>query len=296
MMKSDLRGVITALVTPFKDGRLDRESWERLIRSQLSHGVDGLVVNGTTGESPTLAPSEVKSLYEWARAVVPRKTPVIVGTGTNSTASTVEFTKQVGAWGADAALVVVPYYNRPPQRGLVAHFRAVAQSSSIPILLYNVPGRTVASIDVESVCALSDEPNIAGIKDATANMTMASELKRLTPPRWSLLSGDDATFIDHAERGGDGTISVVSHLIVAPMKRLFERAKSGDATARGVYQDTYAELIRLIYVEANPIPIKAAVHAMGWIDSPELRLPLVELEPKHRGELLTCLRKLSLLK
>ena len=284
--KNKLSGVITALVTPFRDGEVDKKSFIRLVRQQLDSGVDGLVINGTTGESPTLKVNEVKQLVEWAKLEVARKVPIIIGAGLNSTEKTVELVKELSPCEADYFLTVVPYYNRPPQRGLVAHFTKIADAASAPVILYNVPTRTVAKLELATVVELSKHMNICGIKEATGDLDLFRQLKAALPSEFSLLSGDDATCVDFINEGGDGVISVFSHIICSELKLAIKNKESGVAKK-------YSDLLRCVYVEANPIPVKMAMYWMKVIDSPELRLPLVELDQKYHEEFKKCLRDLK---
>ena len=291
--KSELSGVITALVTPFKDGAIDEKSFVRLIRQQMDQGVDGFVINGTTGESPTLLPDEVRALFDMAKSESGGEVTLIVGTGGNSTARTCEFSAEVSRWQPDALLVVVPYYNRPPQRGLLQHFAQVARASAVPVLLYNVPSRTVASLEPKTVVELSQEPRIAGIKEATGDLAILSAIKAGVKPGFSLLSGDDASFADFCVHGGHGVISVSSHIIGAEMKETLGRVRRGDSLAADDYKSRYAPLMKGLYCEANPIPVKMALYWMGVIESPELRLPLSALDDKLHREFKECLKSLG---
>lgn len=289
MSESKLRGVITALITPFKKGELDIKSFTRLLRHQMDQGIRGFVINGTTGESPTLAPSEVQELYEVARVEVGGAAALIVGTGSNSTATAIELSKRAAGWGPQALLSVVPYYNKPPQRGLESHFKAVADSVEVPIILYNVPSRTVANLEPESVNALAKHPRIVGIKDATGDMNSLRALQSQVDRNFILLSGDDASCVDFVAAGGHGVISVSSHIIGAEMIQATNHFISEGES----YKQKYADLMRLLYVEANPIPVKAALYWMGVIDSPELRLPLMALDPKFHKDFQSCLKNLG---
>lgn len=275
------QGVITALITPFKNGKVDYSSLERLLESQIREGVNGFVVHGTTGESPTLSNVERKEVYDFVRSHVPKDMRLLVGTGSNSTEKTIQASKEAEAWGASGLLVVVPYYNKPPQRGLVQHFTAVADQVNIPVLLYNVPGRTIVSLDLDSVVQLSRHPRIEGIKEASGNLELARKIREACGPEFSLLSGDDGTADEFQRQGGDGVISVVSHILprATKEKKLSE----------------YKEIVDLMGCEANPIPVKMALHLMGIIDSPELRLPLVELAPHWKEKLSGALKKAGLL-
>jgi len=267
----NLRGVFTALITPFRDGKLDEESFGRLLQQQIQAGLQGFVINGTTAESPNLSPSEVQRLFALARAQVPASMPLIVGTGSNSTAKTVADSQAAEAFGADALLVVVPYYNKPPARGLVEHFTAVADAVQIPVILYNVPGRTITSLDLESIEKLSRHPRIVGIKEATGDIGFAKQIRRSCGPEFILLSGDDATYDEFMSAGGDGVISVASHVV--PQAMLNRQATKNLA------------VIQSLFIEANPIPVKKALQLMGVIRTAELRLPLVELAAAETEQL-----------
>lgn len=288
-------GVITALVTPFQKGEVDFASLKRLLKMQMDQGVHGFVVNGTTAESPTLSADEVKKIFAFVKSEVGGQVPLIVGTGSNSTADTVDFTREVQAWGADAALVVVPYYNRPPQRGLVAHFQNVARAAQVPVILYNVPSRTVTSLEASSVGTLSREANIVGIKEATGNMDLLRSMQEQTSKEFLFLSGDDGSCIDLCARGGHGVISVSSHIMGQDMIHFMERAHAGDKMAVPEYQSKYADFMKWLYIEANPIGVKMALHWLGILSSPELRLPLTALDEKFHKDFQQCLKKLALL-
>lgn len=275
-------GVITALVTPFQNKKIDFESLGKLIDFQLRNGIQGFVVNGTTAESPTLAKSEVAELFKFVKKAVPANFPVIVGTGSNSTEQTCEFSKTAEDWGADSVLVVVPYYNKPPQRGLNLHFTEVAKSVKIPVLLYNVPGRTIASLELSTIDQLSRIPNISGIKEASGNIEFAKAIRKTCRKDFLLLSGDDETTEEFQRVGGDGVISVSSHIIPAQMLR--------NET------EQYLEVVKALFIEANPIPVKMALFQMGIIASPELRAPLVEMDPALAEKLKVLLKKSGVLK
>lgn len=291
---NDFTGIITALITPFKDGKVDTKSLKKLVGLQLEDGVQGFVVNGTTGESPTLTEKEVKSIFELVRGEVAGQVPIIVGTGSNNTAKTAEFTKEVSKWKADAVLVVAPYYNKPPQRGMIAHYNEVAKASNIPVILYNVPSRTVATLEAETVGELSKNDNIIGIKEATGNMDLLKQIQAKSRKNFILLSGDDGTFVDFCVKGGHGVISVSSHLIAKEMREFMDRAVTRDSKADSEFKSKYKEFMRLLYIEANPIPVKWALYAAGVIASPEMRLPLVTLDEKYHKEFQACLRSLKL--
>ena len=281
-MKKDLSGVLTALITPFKNGDIDWTSLKRLLKFQVDGGVSGFVVSGTTGESPTLSDDEKKKLFDFVRTETGR--PIVMGTGSNSTADTIEATKAAAGWGADAALVVVPYYNKPPQRGLFQHFQKVAECSKLPVILYNVPGRTITKLEIDTIKELSKLPNVIGIKEATGDMEFGGEVAKTCGADFLVTSGDDGTFLDLIPRGGQGVISVAAHIMPKQFSDWCKRARENDASARKEFQK-YEELNNYLYVEANPIPIKMALKLMGIIESAELRLPLVQLSEPYTAEL-----------
>lgn len=276
-MKS-FSGVITALVSPFNKGDLDIKSLEKLIQFQIENGIDGFVLSGTTGESPTLTTAEKEKMYQVTKALVPKNFPVIFGTGLNSTQKTIEESRWAEKLGADAVLVVVPYYNKPPQRGLLEHFKAVADSVEIPTILYNVPSRTITALELDTIKKLSEHPKIIGIKEASGNIQFAQQIRNSCGSEFLLLSGDDGTYADFMNHGGDGVISVASHIIPQAMKK--------------AQIQPHKELIDLLFCEANPIPVKMALYLMGLLSSPELRLPLVTLGETNTEKLKTeMLRK-----
>lgn len=278
----NLKGVFTALVTPFLNGKVDFASLEVLVKKQIQDGIDGFVVNGTTGESPTLTQDERRDLMAAVKSWCPQSMPIIMGTGTNSTQDSIQNSIQAEKWGADALLVVVPYYNKPPQRGLFEHFKCIASATQLPSLLYNVPGRTVAALEVETIKKLSEHPQIVGIKEATGNIELAKSIRNACGKEFILLSGDDGTYDEFMAAGGDGVISVATHVIPREMKKQVARQ--------------HQELISALFCEANPIPVKMALHLMGVIKSPECRLPLVSLSPALTEKLGVILKKEGLLK
>ena len=293
-----LGGVITAVVTPFKLGSIDYESLRRLIRLQLDAGVQGFVVAGTTGESPVLNSAEKLEILKFVLNEVENQVPVLFGSGSNSTAETIELSQKAQKLSPSGLLVVTPYYNKPPQRGLYEHFKAVATSVDIPIILYSVPGRTGVNLEVETVVQLSKIKNIAGLKDATGDLASAKTIRERVPDSFSLLSGDDGTCLDFCFLGGDGVISVLSHVVPEGLVSLVTRAKRADPTTRKQLTDgfsAYKKLVNLLFCEANPIPVKWALKEMGALDSAELRLPLVELSEDFRRPLRQELQSLGVL-
>jgi 4-hydroxy-tetrahydrodipicolinate synthase len=276
--------VWTALITPFHNQQIDFDSLKKLLRFQLDGGVSGFVISGTTGESPTLTSEEKHDIFRFVKSEVAGQVPLVMGTGSNSTHETVVATKNATAWGADGVLVVVPYYNKPPQRGLVQHFQTVARASTRPVLLYNVPGRTVASLSLDSIYELSKEKNIVGIKEATGDVEFGRQIILKCGREFLLSSGDDSTALSLALVGARGTISVLSHVIPREFSGLFRRATEGDDKTEGEFQK-YKALTDKLFSEANPIPVKAALQLMGIIKSDELRLPLVVLKEDLRRDL-----------
>lgn len=278
-----LSGLTTALITPFQNGEVDYKSLEKLVEFQLAKKVDGFVINGTTAESPTLLADERRKIFKRMKSICPEKTGLIMGTGSNSTAQTIENSKEAEKEGADACLVVVPYYNKPTQQGLFEHFKAVAESVNIPVILYNVPGRTITSLEIETIEKLSQHPNILGIKEATGDITFAKKIREKCGKQFLLLSGDDGTYDDFMELAlGDGVISVASHVIPEEMKTLKIKQNK--------------DLIDLLFIEANPIPVKMALYQMGIIASPELRLPLTTMSKAPAEKLRANLKQKGLCK
>jgi 4-hydroxy-tetrahydrodipicolinate synthase len=290
----DFSGVFTALITPFKNGEIDWKSLQKLVRFQLDGGINGFVVIGTTAESPNLTAQEKQKLFEFVKTESGGQVPLIVGTGSNSTSETIAATQAAAKWGADAALVVVPYYNRPPQRGLFAHYQKVAECSDLPVILYNVPSRTVAKLELETIKELSRLPKIIGIKEATGDIEFARQISNSCGKSFLLSSGDDGTYLDLVAAGGHGTIAVASHILPKQFTTWCDRVRKGDQTAKQEFS-RYAELIAGLYLEPNPIPVKMALHLMNIIESPELRLPLVTLSEPYKAELKNRMMAVGLL-
>ena len=293
--KTDFNGAISALVTPFLNGEVDYASLEKLVAYQLENGIRGFVVNGTTAESPTLTSAEVTKIFTLVRAQAGVNFPIILGTGSNSTAKTVEATKKASELGANAALVVVPYYNKPPQRGLAEHFKAVAKASEVPVILYNVPGRTITGMTVDTIAELAEVKNVLGIKEATGDIKFDQEIIGRVAKNFLMLSGDDGTYIDFLKIGGQGIISVMSNLITKECSRWTELMMSGKVSEAEADFKKYTKLINLMYCEANPIPVKWMLYKKGIIKSPEMRLPLVTLDSKFHAEITAEMQSLGLL-
>ncbi len=269
------RGAYTALVTPFKNGQVDYAALEGLIESQISKGIDGLVPCGTTGESPTLNEKEHGEVIAFTVKTVRKRVPIIAGTGSNSTAEAIQLTRHAKEAGADAALLVCPYYNKPSQKGLVAHFTAIADAVDIPQILYNIPGRSVVNMAPETIAELSRHRNIVGVKEASGNLEQMTRIKALCDPDFSLVSGDDVLTLPILSVGGVGVISVTSHLIPAETSRIVHAYLEGKAEESRELFMKYFDLVKTVMgADVNPVGIKTALALRGQITE-ELRLPLV---------------------
>ncbi len=280
-----LKGSIVALVTPMApDGTIDEAAWLRLLDWHLACGSRGVVVAGTTGESATLTEAEFTRLLELAVAQVAGRMSVVAGTGSSSTAATIERTALAARLGADLALVVTPSYNRPSQRGLLAHYRAVADAAEVPVVLYNVPARTAVDLLPETSLALAAHPNIIAIKEAVADKQRVAALVEGGLP---VISGDDPSCCESLLAGAQGVISVAANVIPGDYARLCELVEAGEADSARALNARYAELYSFLGVEANPVPVKWLLNAMGHI-GPGIRLPLVALDERwhQRGKAL----------
>jgi len=283
-------GSIVALVTPMTDaGEVDFDAYESLLEWHLAEGSDGVVVMGTTGESPTVTTAEGEELLERAVRRLSGRVPVIAGTGTASTAVTVERTRAACEAGVDAVLVVTPYYNKPSQEGLYQHFLAVADASSVPVILYNVPSRTAVDMLPPTVARLSEHPQIVAIKEATGRLERAREILGSCGDDFVLLSGDDATAREWMLAGARGVISVTANVVPGAMHRMCEAALEGDAPGALAIDTTLAALHRDLFLEANPIPVKWALTKMGRTRG-GIRLPLTRLADEHQAAVTAALR------
>lgn len=289
-----LQGSLVALITPmFPDGTLDFAAYRKLIDWHVSQGTDGIVVVGTSGESPTVDIEEHAEVIRVAVEHAAGRLPVVAGIGGNSTSEAITLSRHALSVGADAGLSVVPYYNKPSQEGLYQHFKAVAEAVELPSLLYNVPGRTVADIAHETVLRLAQIPNIFGIKDATADIARGVKLIRDVPEGFIVLSGDDATAAALMLLGGRGNISVAANVAPALMHELCAAAVSGDAIRTRELNARLATLNEVLFIEANPIPVKWAAAEMGLIQ-PGYRLPLTPLSTQHHATVRQALQELGL--
>ena len=285
-------GSIVALVTPMLgNGDVDFETLEALIDFHVGEGTSALVIAGTTGESATLSPAEHCALLERSYAIIGGRLPMIAGTGANSTAEAIELTRCAREVGAEACLLVTPYYNKPTQRGLILHHQAIAEAVDIPQILYNVPGRTACDMQADTVAELARVPNIVGIKEATGSMERLADIKRQVDDDFALLTGDDSTTCEFVLNGGHGAISVTANVVPAKMANMIRLARDGQADAARAADAEIAELHRLLFIESNPIPVKWAVAQMGFGEL-NLRLPMTELSAQHheplRQALIAC--------
>jgi 4-hydroxy-tetrahydrodipicolinate synthase len=289
-----LRGSVVAIVTPMlEDGALDLAGFRKLLDWHIAEGTDGIVVVGTTGESPTVDNEEHWMLIKTAVDHVKKRVPVIAGTGANSTREAIEHTKHAQKAGADYSLSVVPYYNKPTQDGLYLHFKAIAEAADIPQILYNVPGRTVADMQNDTVLRLAQIPNVVGIKDATANMERASDLIRRKPDDFLVFSGDDGTALALMLLGGHGVISVTANVAAKAMHEMCAAALSGNVARAREINDRLLGLHKHLFCEANPIPVKWAAQQMGLIKS-GIRLPLTPLSATYHDPVRAAMRQAAI--
>jgi 4-hydroxy-tetrahydrodipicolinate synthase len=271
-----LQGSFTALITPFKDGKVDTVAFQKIVEWQIDQGVHGLVPCGTTGESPTLTHDEHKRVVELCIEAAAGRVPVIAGTGSNSTAEAIELTRHAKTAGADAALVVTPYYNKPTQEGLYLHYKAINDSADIPIIIYNIPGRSVIDMSVDTMARLFKLKNIAGVKDATANLARASQQRAVLGKDFVQLSGEDATALGFMAHGGHGCISVTANIAPALCAEFQLACLAGNFRLALQLQDRLMPLHDAMFVESNPGPVKYAASKLG-LCSAETRLPLAPL-------------------
>ncbi|MBS1229616.1 MAG: dihydrodipicolinate synthase [Proteobacteria bacterium] len=290
-----ITGSIVAIVTPMlEDGSLDLPGMRRLVDFHVQEGTDAICVVGTTGESPTVNVEEHHELIRLVVKQVAGRIPVIAGTGANSTAEAIEMTQFAKEAGADAALSVVPYYNKPTQEGIYRHFRAIAEAVDIPVILYNVPGRTVADMSNETTLRLAQIPNVVGIKDATGNIDRVGELIARAPQGFSVYSGDDASACAAMLMGGQGDISVVANVAPRLMHELCAAALGGDLVKARQLNFRLLGLHRQLFCEANPIPVKWACQQLGLIKD-GIRLPLTPLSPEYHERVRAAMREAGLL-
>ncbi len=289
MKKTVFTGVATAIVTPLNEKGVDYEAFERLIEWQIAEGINAIVVAGTTGEGSTLTDDEHKSVIKFAVDKVAGRVPVIAGTGSNDTCYAIELTKYACEVGSDAVLVVTPYYNKATQEGLVQSFTAIADASTKPVILYNVPSRTGCNLEPETCLKLADHPNIVGIKEASGNISQIAKLASLVKGKLDIYSGNDDQIVPIMSLGGKGVISVLSNVLPKETVEICDLYFAGKTEESCDLQLKYVELIDSLFCEVNPIPVKAAVSAMGYGEN-YLRLPLTPMSEAKKQNMLRIMK------
>lgn len=285
-------GTLVALATPFNDGQVDWKKLDELVDFQLSQGTDGIVPMGTTGESPTLSHPEHERVIEAVVKRIGGKVPVVAGTGSNSTSEAIRLTSFARKVGADAALVVNPYYNKPTQQGLYEHFKAVAEEADIPVVLYNIPGRCGVALSIETICRLAEIKNIVGIKEATGVLDVSSEIAASC--NLTVLSGDDSLTLPIMAVGGKGVISVAANIVPSEVRKLTSDMLAGDIAKATAQHQKLFKLFKAMFIETNPIPVKTALALMGKCRE-EFRLPMCRMSPTNKEKLTEVLREYALI-
>ena len=293
MKNTIFKGMATAIVTPMTADGIDYEALGRFLEFQIENGINAIVVMGTTGENATIEYADQKEIIRFTVEKVAKRVPVIAGTGTNNTYHVIENTKNACEVGADAVLVVTPYYNKATQKGLIAHFTAVADVSTVPVIMYNVPGRTGCNMQPKTVAKLAEHPNIVGIKEATGNMAQMVEIMHLCGDKIDVYSGEDALTVPMLAMGGAGTISVISNIAPRESVAMTDAFFAGDLATAAKMQCDLLPLVNACFCEVNPIPAKAGVSAMGFGEE-HLRLPLTPMEDQNRAVLFAEMRKLGI--
>ena len=294
MKNTVFTGAATAIVTPLTENGVDYEQFGRLIDWQIAEGIDAIVAVGTTGEGSTLTDEEHKEAIRFCVERVSGRVPVIAGTGSNDTAYAIEMTKYACSVGADAMLLVTPYYNKATQRGLIESFRAIADASDKPCILYNVPGRTGCNLTPASAAVLAEHPNIVGIKEASGNISQIAELARLVGDKMDIYSGNDDQIVPILSLGGKGVISVLSNIMPKATSEMCKKFFAGDVAGSRAMQLELLPLVDALFCEVNPIPVKAAVSAMGYCEN-YLRLPLTPMESANEEKLLALMKEQKLI-
>lgn len=290
-----LEGTFTAMVTPFSSGTINESKLREMVEFQIENGISGLVPCGTTGESPTLSHEEHHKIINIVIEAVNGRIPVIAGTGSNNTTEAISLTEHAIKSGADAALLITPYYNRPSQCGLIQHYKAVAKSCNLPLIIYNCPGRTSVNTTADTIVELSSVPNIIGIKEASGNMEQICDIIVRTPDDFTVLSGDDSMTVPMVSIGGKGVISVISNIAPKKMVEMTRSALDGDFdSARKIHAELFPLMRSLMKVETNPSPVKTAMNILG-MDMGPLRLPLSEPGEEGKAVLEKLMKNISLL-
>lgn len=294
MKKTVFTGAATALITPFKNGNIDYSAYEKILEQQISGGISALVVAGTTGEGSTLTDAEHRDIIDFTVEKVAKRVPVIAGTGSNDTAYAIELSKFADHAGADALLLVTPYYNKATQNGLYESFKAVADSVNIPCIVYNVPSRTGCNIQPATAKRLSEIENITAIKEASGDISQVAKISQLCGENLDIYSGNDDQIVPVLSLGGKGVISVLSNILPHETNEICTRFFNGDTSGALKLQLDYLELISALFSEVNPIPVKAAMAAMGMCEN-SLRLPLTQMEEKNAEKLIGIMRQKGLI-
>lgn len=288
--------VITAMCTPMRpDGAVDFDQAEKLAVYLAEHGSDGIVVAGTTGESPTLSPDEKLGLFKAVVNAVGGRVKVIAGTGNYNTHESALLTRKAESCGVDGIMLVTPYYNKPPQEGLIRHFRHIAQNTSLPVMLYNVPPRTGRNLEPESVARLAQVPNIVSIKEAAGQMDQVTKLRTLLPQDFAIYSGDDPFTLPMLALGADGVVSVASHVVGPEIKQMIQAFKSGDTVRATEIHEKLTPIFRALFITTNPIPVKWSMSLLG-MDLGPFRLPLVEPTPAEKAHIRETFARYGLIK
>jgi len=295
MDRKRFHGAFTALVTPFTADGIDEKAYKKLIDWQITQGIHGLVPCGTTGESPTLSEKEHEHVIELCVQTVAKRVPIIAGAGSNSTSEAVHMTKYASKVGADAVLVVTPYYNKPTNKGIYLHYKAISESADIPIILYNIAGRTGRNIDPELMAKLAGIRNIIGVKEASGNLEQMKKIRELCPKDFLLISGDDALTLPILTMGGVGIISVASNIVPKDVSDLVNVFNRGDIVKAQAINAKLFPLVESLFVETNPIPVKTAASLMGFC-SAAMRLPMCEMEEANLAKLKQALAGYGLIK
>ena len=293
-MKKSFEGSIVAMVTPFRDGKVDEAKIRELVEFHVKNGTDAIVPCGTTGESPTLSHAEHKRVVEVTIEAAAGQIPVIAGTGSNSTAEAIELTQHAKKAGADGVLMVCPYYNKPTQAGLIAHYTAVAAAVDIPIIMYNIPGRTGVNMLTETVAALAELPSVVGMKEASGSLEQMTEVISLCGDRLTVVSGDDTLTLPLMAVGGKGVISVVANIVPKETAEMTRAALNGDWKRAKELHLRLFPLCKAMFYETNPIPVKTAMQLLGRLNG-ELRLPLCPMSQANRDKLQKALQAYGLL-
>lgn len=294
MKKPIFTGAGVAIVTPFTDEGVNFDALGEIIEDQIKGGTDAIVITGTTGESATMSDEEHRAAIEYTVKKVAGRIPVVAGTGSNETRYAIELSKYAAAVGADGLLLVSPYYNKATQKGLIAHFTAIADAAKIPCLIYNIPSRTGVNVEPETMAELSKHPYIYGVKEASGNISAIAKIRYLAEADFALYCGNDDQIMPILSIGGQGVISVLSNVAPKPTHDMCRLYFDGKVKEASELQISYLDLIHALFVEVNPIPVKAAMRLMGY-DVGSLRMPLTEIEPAHLDVLKTAMKKHGLI-